>query len=406
MPTPFVLSDHLDLDDGYESCGFCIFNTVAVAALHALEVHGHTYGFNSMSSTDTYTPKPVVINKVAIFDFDVHHGQGTEAIVKQYGRPDKLMFSSIHLYESTNEDGSRFYPGTGHSDSLPSNVMNIPIPPLWQKQKKTQIPTQTNSNHVEKVVQNIQLSDLSSNTATGHSKSQDNNSNVTANNNGKPTKRSRRYAGNDTGTNSIPKLSKGSVAAETNSNVIKRIMKRTITGNGSNLLQLNAFGRERFRAAVRERLLFAMRAFQPDLILLSAGFDGGCKDIGNQKHDTNRTMQGMNLQRRDFLWVTQEIRRIAGICCEGRIVSVLEGGYGSHYVQTAASTRSKRSHTQIDHKKKNNEAAGKEAQILDEAAIKKAKKAAELQDIYAGNLNRRDLADNCVQHVRGLILGI
>ena len=39
----------------------------------------------------------------AIFDFDVHHGQGTEAIVKTFGQPDKLMFSSIHLYETANK---------------------------------------------------------------------------------------------------------------------------------------------------------------------------------------------------------------------------------------------------------------------------------------------------------------
>ena len=51
---------------------------------------------------------------------------------------------------------------------------------------------------------------------------------------------------------------------------------------------------------------------QPDLILLSAGFDGSAKDIGNQKHTAASVQQGMNLQRKDYLWMTQEIRRIAG----------------------------------------------------------------------------------------------
>jgi acetoin utilization deacetylase AcuC-like enzyme len=49
------------------SCGFCIFNSVAVGALHALDtIEG--------------------VERVAIVDFDVHHGNGTEEIVKQVNR--------------------------------------------------------------------------------------------------------------------------------------------------------------------------------------------------------------------------------------------------------------------------------------------------------------------------------
>jgi len=55
-----------------------------------------------------------------------------------------------------------------------------------------------------------------------------------------------------------------------------------------------------------------LRVEQPDLILLSAGFDGSAKDIGNQKHSATHVIQGMNLQRKDYLWLAQEIRRIAG----------------------------------------------------------------------------------------------
>ena len=62
------------------SCGFCLLNSVAVAALHALSTHGDR------------------IKKVAIVDFDVHHGNGTEDIVRALGRPDQLFFSSLHLW--------------------------------------------------------------------------------------------------------------------------------------------------------------------------------------------------------------------------------------------------------------------------------------------------------------------
>ena len=58
---------------------------------------------------------------------------------------------------------------------------------------------------------------------------------------------------------------------------------------------------------------------------------------------------GMDMEPADFEWVTSEIMKIADICCAGRIVSVLEGGYGSYSpaarqqaAATLASTRSKR----------------------------------------------------------------
>ena len=53
---------------------------------------------------------------------------------------------------------------------------------------------------------------------------------------------------------------------------------------------------------------------QPDLIILSAGFDGSARDIGNQKHVAHKVVQGMDLHKRDYLWLTQEIRHVAGAC--------------------------------------------------------------------------------------------
>ena len=141
---------------GSSSCGFCIFNSVAIGALYALEKY------------------KTVVKRVAIVDFDVHHGNGTEEILKVINRPDELFFASTHLY------GDGFYPGSGENDFIEHNIMNLPITPLWK-------------------------------------------------------------------------------CHETNSSEIP-----------------DFFGRNSFRLQVAQRLLPALRCFRPDLIIVSAGYDG-CK---------------------------------------------------------------------------------------------------------------------------------
>lgn len=74
-----------------------------------------------------------------------------------------------------------------------------------------------------------------------------------------------------------------------------------------------------------------MRAFNPSLILLSCGFDAADGDVGNCRHLPNLDpVRGMDLKAEDFSWATTEIMKIADICCNGRLVSVLEGGYGEY----------------------------------------------------------------------------
>lgn len=77
------------------SHGFCIFNSVAAGALHALEAAEHR------------------LSRVAIVDIDVHHGNGTEEIVRTFQSPERLLFFSIHLYDKDKDapDGFEFYPG-------------------------------------------------------------------------------------------------------------------------------------------------------------------------------------------------------------------------------------------------------------------------------------------------------
>jgi acetoin utilization deacetylase AcuC-like enzyme len=85
---------------GHHACrarpmGFCIFNNVAVAARHALQAHG--------------------LERVAIIDFDVHHGNGTEDIFE--GDPQVLM-ASIFQHP--------FYPYSGTDDPA-ANMVNVPL---------------------------------------------------------------------------------------------------------------------------------------------------------------------------------------------------------------------------------------------------------------------------------------
>tara|TARA_B100000795_G_scaffold234508_1_gene193717 strand:- start:355 stop:708 length:354 start_codon:yes stop_codon:yes gene_type:complete len=69
-----------------------------------------------------------------------------------------------------------------------------------------------------------------------------------------------------------------------------------------------------------------LRAFKPDLILLSAGFDAAKGDVGNTKLDTGKG--GIDLTIKDYERMTERFRDVAKMCGHENIVSCLEGGYG------------------------------------------------------------------------------
>jgi len=155
--------------------GFCIFNSAAVGAAHALAAHG--------------------LKRVAIVDFDVHHGNGTEDIFQ--GDPRVLMVSTFQY---------PLYPYCGVENQA-ANMVNIPL----------------------------------------------------------------------------------------------------AAGEGS----------EAFHAAVVDRWLPALEAFQPELILVSAGFDAHRED----------PLAGLKFTEADYAWVTRELVAVAARHAQRRIVSTLEGGY-------------------------------------------------------------------------------
>ncbi|HAE03987.1 MAG TPA: acetoin utilization protein [Rhodospirillaceae bacterium] len=76
-------------------------------------------------------------------------------------------------------------------------------------------------------------------------------------------------------------------------------------------------GSAEFRKAFQDVVLPKLDAFGPELLMISAGFDAHRDDPLAQE----------NLDEDDFVWVTQELLKIADKHCEGRVVSALEGGY-------------------------------------------------------------------------------
>jgi acetoin utilization deacetylase AcuC-like enzyme len=76
-------------------------------------------------------------------------------------------------------------------------------------------------------------------------------------------------------------------------------------------------GGDQFREAFEQIILPRLRDFRPELIVISAGFDAHMRD----------PLANLNLLEPDFAWVTRAIMTVADQSADGRVVSVLEGGY-------------------------------------------------------------------------------
>lgn len=215
--------------------------------------------------------------RVAVVDFDVHHGNGTEEIARHWiakrrargehrrrASPD-LFFASIHLADDGTSSGINFYPGTGVRDDLVNNIVNVVVPPMWLAKGAT----------------------AHANAETGE----------------RARKKTKRFSDSD---ETAPKT-----AAKTTD------------------VDQHQGGRLEWMKAFRERLIPALRAFGPELIVVSAGFDAAASDVGNLGVDPKRNTrhQGVNLRPEDYEDMTKSLVNVANVC-DGRVVSILEGGYG------------------------------------------------------------------------------
>ncbi|MBP2148110.1 MULTISPECIES: histone deacetylase family protein [Xanthobacter] len=81
-----------------------------------------------------------------------------------------------------------------------------------------------------------------------------------------------------------------------------------------------------FKEAMETRILPRITSFAPDLILISAGFDAHVRD----------PLASLRLVDTDFGWITRRLMEIADKKCEGRVVSLLEGGYDLEGLATSA----------------------------------------------------------------------
>ena len=182
---------------------------------------------------------------VAIVDIDVHHGDGTDEIVRRLAATHPsaaLVVASIHLYDPGDATFGPFYPASGGNDSMPHNIINVPLTPMWR---------------------------------------------------GGPG------SGGGGGRGGGGRGARASSAPF-----------------GSP--RLCGCGRLEWRQALSSRIVPSLRAFGPDLILLSAGFDGGCGDIGNSKMDVKEKYhQGLDLSAADFEWATAQILSVASVCAPG-----------------------------------------------------------------------------------------
>jgi acetoin utilization deacetylase AcuC-like enzyme len=85
-------------------------------------------------------------------------------------------------------------------------------------------------------------------------------------------------------------------------------------------------GGDAFRAAFESRLLPRLLDFAPEFLIISAGFDAHMRD----------PLANLNLVEADFVWATQKIMDVADRVAEGRVVSLLEGGYDLEALASSA----------------------------------------------------------------------
>ena len=263
-----------------ESCGFCLFNNVAAGAMHAL-------------SDEKNRPR---CERCAIVDVDAHHGNGTEEIVRKCQDSERLLFFSVHLYDHDKPKKGgfqyKFFPGTGSEDDVAHNVINVPIAPMWREREVVKGISQSSNPPVPvEPRQTRQRSRKANGAESGDQQS----------------------AASRSGSNSSGTTESSSAADGAASDPAQPASASSSSAPAQSAPQcpphyLSGTGRLAYRRAIQHRLLPALRAFNPDLIILSTGFDAAGGDVGNARHYTNGTEAvGLDLEPRDFAWTARKV---------------------------------------------------------------------------------------------------
>jgi len=207
--------------------------------------------------------------------------------VKKCHDPARLLFFSIHLYDNDKKRNKqspayayKFYPGTGSEDEIPYNIINVPITPLWREQTAlpkyaAPIVPQNTHNTRQKVKQK---------TASAAN--------------------SPRSISVEEGTpaDSVK-------ASDTESETASRTSKKSASSTPQSSPRYVSTGRHAYRRAIQDRLLPALRAFNPDLIILSTGLDAAKGDVGNARHYVGgKECMGLDLEPQDYAWATRRVR--------------------------------------------------------------------------------------------------
>ncbi|KAL0037126.1 hypothetical protein WJX79_001631 [Trebouxia sp. C0005] len=271
-------------NDPTGSHGFCLLNNLAIAAAYAMNAHRHAG-----------------IKRVALLDFDVHHGNGTEACVAatapslrkfSFKTPfsegsqtfptfspwldtddaENILFASVQGYgQKAPGIGAFVYPGSGATcDTRPASAGQAADPNVAQ-------PSGMTMTEEDDIMEDPD---------------------------------------NEFGADAAPQ-GEG-----------PRIINVGIPGPGAHVPM--------WKRAWRDKILPAVARFKPDIIFISAGFDAHKKDDINFRY--------IGIQEKEFEWLTEQLVSLANKYCQGRIVSALEGGYRIQGGVVSAFARSVASH--------------------------------------------------------------
>ncbi|KAG2494726.1 hypothetical protein HYH03_007240 [Edaphochlamys debaryana] len=327
-------------NDPHGSHGFCLLSNVAIGAAYAMAMHRSS------------------VQRVAILDFDVHHGNGTQACVlntapsvrsvalrtpwsegsQQFpvckpwmgdGDTHNIFFASVQGYGRRGSIGW-FYPGSGATADS-AVVPSLP-PPTGAAagggggSSGGAVPTTSTDGaggggNAASPTTAIAAAAAAADAAAAAMAA----AAASAGGGAPPATPAAAAAvqdGGAAGTSGGGAASASGPYPEDPDGEFKGSYDVTVLG-GPRVINVGIPGPggkpRMWRRAWRDKILPALMNFRPDIIIVSAGFDA------HRKEDLNLRYVGVT--EADYEWLTGQIVQVANACCGGRVVSVLEGGY-------------------------------------------------------------------------------